>query len=569
MLERELTLAMVEGELEDALCLAEVLIHRERLSLGYRLPLELHRQMLETLGPMRSAPVLLTGMLRVAEEDGVNAAREVCVGLLAQASAAQDDWFEARIRVGFANLCRRHDLLSDAATSYQKALELLEHMDRPVALARTRMNLAVLYMDQSHYEYARPLVEEAIETFTEHNVLTSVGTGHLNLAIIERELCQPHSALEHAQRALVYKREQSDRHAALSSEQNLQSVQINAWRGLGLSALKLRGEIQDLAQRIASLGMSSVQMQVLHAQQLFGEMNLLEDVGEHATALELCRRGLSELPENSERESSQLVTSAWILHALGRDERALEVMEKVRGLHNSWGPGQAYGFALVALLHTVLGDVTPARIALEKAESFIPKSGTEPIHVLCSIVRGYMEWRAQPDTAPVLELLEGILKIGQRARQRVSFFDGMMWVRWCAASLMRELPRGDVRAMWEREAVTRQNQPALLLQGDGAWGRLPGGDTFELSTRPALARALSALVYAGDVGQSTQGLIEVLYPGQTPSPGSGANRIYKTLSLLRGAGLGPYLNSHEGVYRLGGVRVVVIPKICLGDKTSL
>lgn len=90
---------------------------------------------------------------------------------------------------------------------------------------------------------------------------------------------------------------------------------------------------------------------------------------------------------------------------------------------------------------------------------------------------------------------------------------------------------------------------------------LPDGARHELGSRRAVWRILLVLVddHAAGDGRvaDVARLIAAGWPGEQPSPDSGAGRVYVALSSLRKLGLDAYLERHDGGWRLAPrVRVV-------------
>jgi len=98
------------------------------------------------------------------------------------------------------------------------------------------------------------------------------------------------------------------------------------------------------------------------------------------------------------------------------------------------------------------------------------------------------------------------------------------------------LPRAERLELWARAL----DEPArsLVIGPDGL--RLPGGDTLDWSRRALWKRLVLALVDAPD-GLDSDGLVAAGWPGERMRPDAAMNRLHKTLSQLRRAGLAELL----------------------------
>lgn len=107
------------------------------------------------------------------------------------------------------------------------------------------------------------------------------------------------------------------------------------------------------------------------------------------------------------------------------------------------------------------------------------------------------------------------------------------------------LPRAERRALWARTL----DEPArsLVIGSDGL--RLPGGETLDWSRRALWRRLVLALVDAPD-GLDSDGLVAAGWPGERMRADAAMNRLHKTLSQLRRAGLAGLLLRDGDRYHL-------------------
>lgn len=102
----------------------------------------------------------------------------------------------------------------------------------------------------------------------------------------------------------------------------------------------------------------------------------------------------------------------------------------------------------------------------------------------------------------------------------------------------------------------------LVVDRGAATLTLPDGTRHDLGSRRAVWRILLALVEdhvaGGDRVADVARLIAAGWPGEQPSPDSGASRVYVALSSLRKLGLDAFLERHDGGWRLARrARIVV------------
>lgn len=108
----------------------------------------------------------------------------------------------------------------------------------------------------------------------------------------------------------------------------------------------------------------------------------------------------------------------------------------------------------------------------------------------------------------------------------------------------------------ERIAATPRpgESPRIRLGAEAEWLETPNGMRHSLRARRPLRRLLVALASAhrSRVGSSltVDDLLQAGWPGESPLPEAGSNRVYVAISTLRGLGLDDHLQRWDGGYRL-------------------
>jgi hypothetical protein len=106
-----------------------------------------------------------------------------------------------------------------------------------------------------------------------------------------------------------------------------------------------------------------------------------------------------------------------------------------------------------------------------------------------------------------------------------------------------------------RLAASRPPSTARILLGrDAEWVQGPGGVRHELGARRPLRRLLLALAEARchrpGAPVTVDELLRAGWPGESPLPEAGRNRVYVAVSALRNLGLGALLQRWDTGYRL-------------------
>jgi hypothetical protein len=106
----------------------------------------------------------------------------------------------------------------------------------------------------------------------------------------------------------------------------------------------------------------------------------------------------------------------------------------------------------------------------------------------------------------------------------------------------------------ERLADRSDRDAAIRIGREGEWLETPNGMRHSLRARRPLRRVLQALAEArrdraGSV-LTVDELLQAGWPGETPLPEAGSNRVYVAISTLRQLGLGDLLQRSDGGYRL-------------------
>ena len=116
-----------------------------------------------------------------------------------------------------------------------------------------------------------------------------------------------------------------------------------------------------------------------------------------------------------------------------------------------------------------------------------------------------------------------------------------------------------VKGLWRRLDRARREQllaealdpdaEAICSSADMARIRIPGGAWADVGNRRNVQRLLGLLVeHHGGSPCSEAQILDALWPGEVIQPDAAANRIYNTVTLLRGAGLKPWLHKKARGY---------------------
>jgi hypothetical protein len=126
-------------------------------------------------------------------------------------------------------------------------------------------------------------------------------------------------------------------------------------------------------------------------------------------------------------------------------------------------------------------------------------------------------------------------------------------------------PDGEGFAAWIARAIAAETQrrpdpfqsaPAagILLGRDAEWLQTPDGTRHDIGGRRPLRRLLLALAQARcdrpGVPVSVEEMLAAGWPGESPLPEAGRNRVYVAVSALRNAGLGESLQRWDSGYRI-------------------
>ncbi len=111
-------------------------------------------------------------------------------------------------------------------------------------------------------------------------------------------------------------------------------------------------------------------------------------------------------------------------------------------------------------------------------------------------------------------------------------------------------------ALWAKGLDPHRQR--LVVDRRGLGFRVPGEAWKDLTENPVQVRLL-ALLCDHPEGLSVADLLEGLYPDEKLIHDAGVNRIHKTLSMLRRAGLRPHIQRQNGLYTLGSDPLLIPP----------
>jgi hypothetical protein len=121
------------------------------------------------------------------------------------------------------------------------------------------------------------------------------------------------------------------------------------------------------------------------------------------------------------------------------------------------------------------------------------------------------------------------------------------WAAFVAQALAAEAERLP-------DAPARPSAPRILLGRDAEWMETPNGKRYALGARRPLRRVLLALAEArrdrAGAPVTIDEILQIGWPGESPLPEAGRNRVYVAVSTLRKLGLGDSLQRWDTGYRL-------------------
>ncbi len=170
------------------------------------------------------------------------------------------------------------------------------------------------------------------------------------------------------------------------------------------------------------------------------------------------------------------------------------------------------------------GAVAEAEAAMHQARLALQAVEDEPCRDLVGLLGGF------------IDLAHGR---AEHARARLDVAQGPLVV-----------PEVQVAARLLRRALDGHSKPReLRLHAEGDWFQLGSAPPVSIARRKALRRMLVALAGAQEV-LDVEALLRAGWPGESPSPESGAQRVYVALSTLRKLGLDDVLLHRDGGYQL-------------------
>lgn len=446
------------------------------------------------------------------------------------------------------HLTHMHQMES-ARYAYQRCLEHLP-ADQESNHARVKMNIAVVELDLERYDHALPLLQEAYEVFVRHRLPHSQTKALLNLALAWSGLYQGREALQAVEQGIAQARE-------LNNQHNL--AQLSARRLHVLSRCAPQFEV-PLEEHRQALEQTHALLQHDHPQ-LMGTFwhnaaRLLLEDGRPRAAMEIAQHAMEQ--EGGDARRSNL----WETLALACMEQkdwaqAQALMERAHSFsHRQQELRSEHSLrALRVLLEAQQDRLTRARELLAQ-QSTPPELQQDPrllaAHDLARASIEMARWLTMdPGKARWSRQLETLARLLgpwlAHPKQRLHPLHGQLELRLALRTLLRRLPHDTAHLFWEQILDPEKKQLALSARAEQF--RTPGGGWVDLRARPTLARLVELMAQTPS-GLSTHDLIEGLYPEERLLYEAGVNRVHKSLSLLRSAGLKAYIKRDQNLYQL-------------------
>ncbi len=237
------------------------------------------------------------------------------------------------------------------------------------------------------------------------------------------------------------------------------------------------------------------------------------------------------------------------------------------------GSAAALVASLRAAIAAVVGNVDGAADARDRVEDLLGatshRAPPPSIFAHCAhldLLRAELDPGAAQDyvAAAAERIVEAVQTAGALRRQDHGLTTSRRRgarLRMALRRVTERLPDGVRLAAWA-DALDPRGR-ALLLDGDGAHFRAPGGDWKDIA-RFGTQRRLLVLIARSHGGPdvTSEDIQAALWPDERILPEAAANRIHKVVSQLRKAGLGDCLERTAEGYRLA-VAPVALPDLPL------
>lgn len=480
--------------------------------------------------------------------------------LFTQKALSQGD-VESYVKVlgVLANAHRFRGELARAASIWESCVEALSPERHALLLARLRMNLGVLYMDQSDLERAYPCFEFSRAVFEQLDVKRSLGFVHYNLSVYHRDLGHAQEALEHAERALHHRLSFGNDLQIIDARFNLLYLRLGARFLWGDAATQLEADTLKLREHADALGFNHEV-----AQLDLQRGDLLIDCGELIRArhaLETAFQGLSA-QDCLRFTISRLLARIDVCQ--GDHQSALH---RLAQCYDRFDALQLFKDAALAAgqLCVVWAQLGRAQESERWRQLALAKRPQDPRHVYFLAVEALSAQakllRGEMERSEAMSLAATLLLPHNDGHKAGSFFCSVD-LRMAAHGLLEQLEPKSLRQLWV-QAVDPKAQ-ALVVSEDAAWFRAPGTSKWDsLEDHPTLAKTLRALLDGRARGCSMQELLFAVYQEDAAhllTSRAGSNRIYKSLSLLRSRGLQGCFSQRERLY-VWDVPVKVVPSV--------
>lgn len=246
----------------------------------------------------------------------------------------------------------------------------------------------------------------------------------------------------------------------------------------------------------------------------------------------------SALTAVCEFDSWDLALASALAAARDQLEQATQLLDTAREAAKS---GFGLGPAFFDTLELCCGHIDLAQARREEREGRIKQAGALVEKARSRLLKVHRNrWSGSRYTAPEVS------------------FDVRMFARLLLISLPENV---QIQATIELRAG---DIDAFIVDERGRWFRPPGGAWVDLTNRRQLCQLLAGLLEVSQQKPPTtlsfHDVVDLLWPDERILPEAAANRVYKTISVLRNSGLGKILLSGTEGYCLDpNVTVIAIP----------
>jgi tetratricopeptide (TPR) repeat protein len=308
--------------------------------------------------------------------------------------------------------------------------------------------------------------------------------------------------------------------------------------------------------------------------------NLETELGRLEAASERCRTALDIARQLGllRVEAHACAQAAVIEHALGRSERAMALARQSLDAAGATADRHLRAFALAHLgaLEAGCGRIDEATRAFRSAREALD---AELIGAIVDVLEGFADLAAARQARRAGDHAEHGRLVSQ-ASQRVTLAAAEGGAerapsgsspasRWSDVRVAVQLLERALAAHAQSTAspparegssppanvaaeADEMRSDALVVGADGRWLRLSGGKVVDLSRYQAVRRILVVLartrIASPGVALPVEALVEAGWPGEAMRAGSGAERVYTSIRVLRKLGLTDVLIRRDDGY---------------------